>query len=220
MSDSQGSRRSPPRACWRSRASRARRSPRIFAGGQLTALSDAADPITVACVGGKVEVNSVAITGNPNRTAITGVDVAGGPGANAINLAAVNETDFTDLDTVTVDGGGAADTINGSQLADLLKGGEGNDRMIGDNNPGGTRDDMRGQDGDDQLVWNPGDGDDINEGGAGSDTAEVNGGGKDQFEVAPSAAPGIASPSTASSPTRCSLRRSTSTSPTTPSGST
>ena len=47
---------------------------------------------------------------------------------------------------------------------------------------------MRGEDGDDQLVWNPGD-DDINEGGAGSDTAEVNGGGKEQFEVAPSAAP-------------------------------
>ena len=131
----------------------------------------------------------MAITGNPNCTAITGLDVAGGPGANAINLAAVNETDFTDLDTVTVDGGGAADTINGSQLADLLKGGEGNDRIIGDNNPGGTRDDMRGEDGDDQLVWNPGDGDDINEGGAGSDTAEVNGGGKEQFEVAPSAAP-------------------------------
>jgi Ca2+-binding RTX toxin-like protein len=159
-------------------------------GGQLTVSSDAADPITVACVGGKVEVNSVAITGNPDCTAITGLDVAGGPGANTINLAAVNETTFTELDSVSVDGGAEADTINGSQLADLLQGGAGNDRIIGDNNPGGTRDDMRGEDGDDQLVWNPGDGDDINEGGAGSDTAEVNGGGKEQFEVAPSATPG------------------------------
>ena len=42
------------------------------------------------------------------------------------------------------------------------------------------------------MVWNPGDGDDINEGGDGSDTVEVNGGGKEQFEVEPSATPGRA----------------------------
>ena len=77
----------------------------------------------------------MAITATPTAPAITGLDVAGGLGANAINLAAVNETDFTDLDTVTVDGGGVADTINGSQLAGPPEGRRGNDRMIGTTTP-------------------------------------------------------------------------------------
>jgi Ca2+-binding RTX toxin-like protein len=51
---------------------------------------------------------------------------------------------------------------------------------------------MRGENGNDTRVWNPGDDDDINEGGAGDDTAEVNGGGKEQFEVAPAAAGRVA----------------------------
>ena len=155
--------------------------------GQLSITSDAADPITVTCVAGKVEVNNLGIPGNPDCSAITGIGVTGDPGANAINLAGVDPAAYTALTSVSVDGGAGADTINGSQLADVLKGGTGNDRIIGDDNPGGTRDDMRGEDGDDTLVWNPGDDDDINEGGAGSDTAEVNGGGKEQFEIAPSA---------------------------------
>ena len=81
-------------------------------------------------------------------------------------------------------------TLDGGDGADNMNGGAGNDRVVGDNNPLGTRDLMVGGDGDDTLVWNPGDGDDINEGGAGNDTSEVNGGGKEQFEVKPSATPG------------------------------
>jgi len=52
-------------------------------------------------------------------------------------------------------------------------------------NAAGTRDVSRGDAGNDTMVWNPGDGDDINEGADGSDTVEVNGGGKEQFEVTP-----------------------------------
>jgi hypothetical protein len=49
----------------------------------------------------------------------------------------------------------------------------------------------RGDAGNDTLVWNPGDGDDVNEGGDGSDTIEVNGGGGGEvFEVKASAVPG------------------------------
>ena len=66
----------------------------------------------------------------------------------------------------------------------------GDDTIIGDDNPQDTFDVMRGQAGDDTLVWNPGDDDDINEGGADDDTSQVNGGGKEQFEVNPSATPG------------------------------
>ena len=86
-----------------------------------------------------------------------------------------------------IDGGDGNDTLDGGDSPDLITGGAGNDRIIGDNNPGGTRDNSVGGDGDDTLVWNPGDGDDTNEGGAGNDTIEVNGGGGgEQFTVRPS----------------------------------
>ena len=85
-----------------------------------------------------------------------------------------------------MDGGDGNDTITGSEFADDLFGGGDADRIIGDNNPAGSRDLSVGDDGDDTLVWNPGDGDDTNEGGAGTDTIEVNGGGgAEQFTVAP-----------------------------------
>ena len=36
---------------------------------------------------------------------------------------------------------------------------------------------MFGESGDDRMIWNPGDDTDLNEGGANTDTTEVNGGG-------------------------------------------
>ena len=101
---------------------------------------------------------------------IDSIAVTGGPDANSIDLKAVTGTAFPLLGSVAVDGGGGNDTINGSQLADVLDGGAGNDRIIGDDNQQDTFDVMRGGAGDDTLVWNPGDDDDINEGGAGDDT--------------------------------------------------
>jgi len=168
----------------------------VNGAGVLTVNSDAADAITITSVGGDVKVNG----GNPGGGAttvdsavITAIDVSGGPGANDINLSGVNGTDFPQLadgTDVTVDGGEGNDTITGSLLADRLEGGNGDDRIIGDNNPGGTRDNSIGEAGNDTMVWNPGDGDDVNEGGADSDTAEVNGGGDETFTVAPSATAG------------------------------
>ena len=73
----------------------------------------------------------------------------------------------------------------------MLSGGAGNDRIVPDDNPAGTRDVARGDAGDDTIVWNPGDDDDINDGGDGNDTSEVNGGsGGEQFTVKPSATAG------------------------------
>jgi Ca2+-binding RTX toxin-like protein len=159
--------------------------------GDLVVTSDAGDAITITSVGGQVKVNGADPGGvaAPSAT-IDSIVVTGDSGANNINLSGVNGTDFTTLASVTVNGGGGNDTINGSQLADTLSGGDGNDRVIGDDNQPNTRDVMRGEAGDDTLVWNPGDDDDVNEGGAGNDTSEVNGGGKEQFEVAPSATAG------------------------------
>ena len=86
-----------------------------------------------------------------------------------------------------VEGGDGNDDLNGSDAADLLDGGAGNDQITPDDNPAGTRDDARGGDGDDTIVWNGGDDDDLNEGGAGNDTSEVNGADADErFTIKPS----------------------------------
>jgi Ca2+-binding RTX toxin-like protein len=161
------------------------------ANGDLVVTIDAGESVVIEDVGGQVKVNG----GDPQSGAaasatIDSIAVTGGPDANDIDLKAVNATAFPLLTSITVDGGGGNDKINGSQLADVLEGGDGNDRIIGDDNPQDTFDVMRGQAGDDTLVWNPGDDDDKNEGGEGADTSEVNGGGKEQFEVGPSATPG------------------------------
>jgi Ca2+-binding RTX toxin-like protein len=154
--------------------------------GDLVVSSDAGDAIVITDVGGNVKING----GDPGNGAaasatIDSIVVTGGPDANTIDLSGVNNPPFTALASITVDGGGGNDTITGTKLADTLRGGEGGDRIIGDDNPLNTFDDMRGEAGDDTMVWNPGDDDDINEGGAGNDTSEVNGGGKEQFEVKP-----------------------------------
>ncbi|HEY6776459.1 MAG TPA: calcium-binding protein [Thermoleophilaceae bacterium] len=155
--------------------------------GDLVVSSDAGDAITITNVGGQVKVNGADPGNVPTAvTAIDSIAVTGDAGANNIDLSGVTG-DFTALASITVDGRGGNDMINGSQLADTLDGGDGNDRIIGDDNPLNTDDLMRGGAGDDTMVWNPGDDDDINEGGAGNDTSEVNGGGKEQFEVKPGA---------------------------------
>ncbi|HEX2125422.1 MAG TPA: calcium-binding protein [Thermoleophilaceae bacterium] len=159
--------------------------------GDLTVTSDAGDAIVLTDVGGNVKINGADPGNGPAASStIDTILVTGGPDANNIDLKGVTGAAFPALASVSVDGAGGDDLINGTQLADTLEGGDGNDRIIGDDNQPNTRDDMRGENGDDTLVWNPGDDDDINEGGPGNDTAEVNGGGKEQFEVKPSATPG------------------------------
>jgi Ca2+-binding RTX toxin-like protein len=96
---------------------------------------------------------------------------------------------------LTVDGGAGADTVNGSEGADLILGGEandvlngggGDDRVVGDR---GT-DTMNGGAGDDTLAWNNGDGSDVANGDAGRDDVEVNGApaAGDVFTVQPNGA--------------------------------
>jgi Ca2+-binding RTX toxin-like protein len=73
-------------------------------------------------------------------------------------------------------GGVGNDTLLGKGGTDLLFGGAGNDAMTG-----GTGDDqVFGEADNDRMVWNPGEGTDLNEGGAGVDTTEVNGGNGDE----------------------------------------
>jgi Ca2+-binding RTX toxin-like protein len=64
------------------------------------------------------------------------------------------------------------DTLLGKNGIDLLFGGAGNDTLTG----GDADDQVFGEAGNDRMIWNPGDDTDLNEGGAGTDTVEVNGG--------------------------------------------
>ena len=75
-------------------------------------------------------------------------------------------------------GGTENDTLLGKGGFDLLFGGAGNDTLTG----GDADDQMFGELGDDRFIWNPGDDTDLNEGGSGTDTVEINGGnGAEQF---------------------------------------
>ena len=171
------------------------------AGGVLTVNSDAGDTIAITCVANQVKVNG----GNPGSPpavaacdSITSIVVNGGPGDNLITLAGVEDadpavnTDYPNITSVTINGNSGDDDILGSEHVDTMRGGDGDDRISGDQNKlAGSRDVFEGGNGDDTLVWNPGDDSDKMDGQAGTDTIEVNGGGGgEQFAVGPSATAG------------------------------
>ncbi len=129
-----------------------------------------------------------------NGVAIPGATVANtvlirvfGLGGN--DTIALNEANGA-LPTAALFGGQGNDTLTGGSGGDLLFGGINNDTLLGkggfDFLFGGAGDDtLTGGDADDQvfgeadndrLIWNPGDDTDLNEGGGGTDTVEVNGG--------------------------------------------
>ena len=140
---------------------------------------------------GRVQFNRAAPTPNP-------------PGLFSLDIGTAERLDLNmngGDDTVTadpgleplgfsldVDGGDGNDVIDGSDSADLLKGGNGNDSITPDDNPAGTRDDARGDAGDDTIIWNGGDDDDLNDGGEGNDTSVVNGAtAAERFTIKPGA---------------------------------
>jgi Ca2+-binding RTX toxin-like protein len=72
------------------------------------------------------------------------------------------------------------DTLEGKGGFDLLFGGDNNDTLTG----GDADDQVFGEGGNDRMIWNPGDDTDLNEGGSGNDTVQVNGGnGAETFTV-------------------------------------
>jgi Ca2+-binding RTX toxin-like protein len=131
----------------------------------------AADSVTV---NGTNDPDDIQITANGNAVNVNGTP----PTVQIDHSEAAN-------DTLTVNGLGGADTItagpglaaliqlviNGGTEADVLTGGDGDDRIAGEQ----QNDAMFGGDGNDTLVWNPGDANDLVEGQAGNDTMEFNG---------------------------------------------
>lgn len=134
-----------------------------------------------------VNGGAVSITGGtPSVANVRLITVFGQGGHDAINL---NETNGA-LPRANLFGGSGNDTLTGGAGADQLFGQIGDDTLFGkggtdflfggaDNDvlTGGDGDDqVFGESGNDRMIWNPGDDTDLNEGGTGSDTVEVNGG--------------------------------------------
>jgi Ca2+-binding RTX toxin-like protein len=161
------------------------------AGGVLTVTGEGSDAITISCdAGGNVVVaNAVVPLPATACNTITAINVTGGDGANVITLTGVTDAAFTALNQTTINAGDGDDQIFGSERVDEMHGGNGNDRIIGDDNPQNTRDVFDGEAGDDVLIWRGGEDDDIMNGGDGADTIQVNGAGvAEAFTVKPGAA--------------------------------
>src|SRR5215207_8638478 len=168
-----------------------------FSSGVLTVLGDSADNSIVISrdAAGKVLVNggAVAVVGGTATVANTSlIRVFGLDGQDVITLNEANGA----LPAANLFGGTGNDTLTGGSGADQLFGQAGNDTLLGrggndllfggsenDTMTGGDGDDQAfGQSGTDRMIWNPGDDTDLNEGGDGVDTVEVNGGnGAEQF---------------------------------------
>ncbi len=168
-----------------------------FSGGVLTVTGDSlANNITVSRdAAGRILVNggAIAVVGGTPTVANTSLIRALGQGGNdVITLSEVNGA----LPASNLFGGAGNDVLTGGSGNDELFGQAGNDTLLGkggtdllfggsenDTITGGDADDQAfGQGGNDRMIWNPGDDTDLNEGGADTDTVEVNGGnGAEQF---------------------------------------
>jgi RTX calcium-binding nonapeptide repeat (4 copies)/PASTA domain len=127
-----------------------------FFSGTLSVESDAADAIAVSCIGGTTKVNGADPEGDPAPCGgVDSVEIDGGAGPNAIDLAGVTAAAFPAVEYVSVLGDDGADSVTGSALTDEVDG-EGDDDTI------------RGNAGEDSLTG--GGGDDRVFGGAGNDT--------------------------------------------------
>jgi Ca2+-binding RTX toxin-like protein len=123
--------------------------------------------VDVVAVNGTAAANQVSFTFADGQASVQGLStVVGVRGAEA------------GLDRLQVNLGHGDDVLTGAGLGAgapklVADGGEGQDVLTGSVNA----DELLGGDGDDRLIWNVGDGSDLFEGGAGIDTAEVNGNG-------------------------------------------
>lgn len=171
----------------------------FFTAGQLTILGDAADNVIVVSrdAASVIKVNGGAVQvvgGTPTVASTARVQIFGLGGNDALSLDEANGA----LPKASMFGGTGNDTLISGSAADLLFGQSGNDSLFGkggvdllfggagnDNLTGGdANDSVFGELGNDRMIWNPGDDTDLNEGGAGSDAVEVNGGnGADIFVV-------------------------------------
>ncbi|HOP98099.1 MAG TPA: calcium-binding protein [Verrucomicrobiota bacterium] len=148
-------------------------------------------------IAGTLRVNggSIPITGGvPTVANTTLIQIFGRAGHDHLSLDEANGA----LPAAYLFGEAGNDTLIGGSSADTLNGGTGNDTLLGkggaDSLYGGDDDDTLtggdggdlayGEAGNDTFIWNPGDDTDLNEGGPGVDTVQVNGGaGAETFTI-------------------------------------
>jgi Ca2+-binding RTX toxin-like protein len=167
-----------------------------FSAGVLTVNGDSLNnTITISRdAAGTILVNGGAVPvvgGRPTVANTSLIRVSGLGGQDVLSLIETNGA----LPPGNLFGGSGNDTLTGGSGGDELHGQAGNDTLLGrggfdllfggsenDTVTGGDADDQAfGQGGNDRMIWNPGDDTDLNEGGVGVDTVEVNGGGAEQF---------------------------------------
>ena len=168
-----------------------------FNAGSLTVTGDNLDNNVAVSrnAAGNILVNGGAVAvigGTPTVANTATIKVFGLGGNDTLTLSEVNGA----LPVANLFGGSGNDVLTSGSGADQLFGESGNDTLLGkggndllfggndnDTLTGGDADDQAfGQSGNDRMVWNPGDDTDLNEGAAGTDTVEVNGGnGAEQF---------------------------------------
>src|SRR3954453_13273234 len=162
-----------------------------FGNGTLTVFGDSlANNIQISRdAAGQILVNggAIKVTGGTPTVANTVLIQVFGQGNN--DTLTLNEASGA-LPKANLFGGAGNDVLTGGSGNDQLFGQAGNDTLLGkggfdfmfggadnDTLTGGDADDQAfGEGGDDRMIWNPGDDTDLNEGGGGSDTVEVNGG--------------------------------------------
>ena len=168
-----------------------------FSNGVLTVIGDSLDNNVVVSrnAAGGILVNggAVAVIGGTATVANTHlIQVFGLGGNDTITLNEVSGAVpranlFGGVGNDVLTGGSGGDMLFGESGNDTALGKGGNDLLFGGNDndtlTGGDADDqVFGQSGNDRMIWNPGDDTDLNEGGAGTDSVEVNGGnGTEQF---------------------------------------
>jgi Ca2+-binding RTX toxin-like protein len=164
----------------------------LLSNGTLSVFGDSLDNQIIISrnAAGQILVNGGAVTvvgGTPTVANTNLIQVFGQGGNDTITLDQANGA----LPRAFLFGGSGDDTLTGGHGADQLFGQAGNDTLLGkvgvdllfggsenDTLTGGDGDDqVFGEAGNDRMIWNPGDDTDLNEGGADSDTVEVNGGG-------------------------------------------
>jgi len=170
-----------------------------FSSSRLTVNGDLLDNTVVVSrnAAGVILVNSGAVAtvgGTPTVANTSQIQVFGLGGNDTITLSEVNgalpqANLFGGLGNDVLTTGSGADQLFGEAGNDTLLGKGGDDLLFGGNDNdtliGGDGDDqMFGQAGNDRMIWNPGDDSDFMEGGAGTDTAEVNAGnGGEHFTI-------------------------------------
>ncbi len=168
-------------------------------GGVLTVIGDAAsNGITISRnAAGTILINGGAVPvqgGTPTVANTSVIQVFGQSGNDNLTLdesqgALPRAVLFGGSGNDVLTGGSGADQLFGQADNDILLGKGGNDLLFGGSGndvlTGGDGDDqMFGESGNDRMIWNPGDDSDLMEGGAGIDTAEVNGGnGAETFTI-------------------------------------